>query len=334
MKKPATDAIILIIIALVAIAWSAITSLSMEDSGTSIAPTSYNPDPRGNKAFYTLLTRLGFKTQRLRKPYSSLPENTSVLIVVEPSNQNKQETDNVFFAPGIDRKNIELLQKWVRDGGTLVMVSRFWHDPPEYFAESGKLGSGYVYMIDDIKTICNEGMRKPENAVKMVRIVEDHAKRGDLVVFDEYHHGLHAAEDGLELSPTVISAIVIIGIAGLLWIYSSARRFGMVREPGAIEQTRPLVGLVESTGQMYVNSGDPAISLDILSKSLINKLAARTGLPSDTPLESFLGRLDEKRRIKLEKILQLERTLQAGKAVDQKEIVKTAAEISRLEKEL
>lgn len=77
---------------------------------TSISPTSYSPRPHGAKAFATLLSELGYTTQRWRNTFEALATQETAggttLVVAEPTTE----------------LNFSALRDWVADGNQLLVV--------------------------------------------------------------------------------------------------------------------------------------------------------------------------------------------------------------------
>ncbi|MCL4499549.1 MAG: DUF4350 domain-containing protein, partial [Chloroflexi bacterium] len=138
----------------------------------SKASTTYNPDPRGVKAFYTLLGRLGYPTGRLVRPYTEMPKNAGVLIVVAPHppmpTSGQPQYASKYY---ITDAESDALAKWVRNGGTVLFFSNKLKGVPEDFMKTRALGKGHIHAFDSSPMITNKGLRNPKSAQTLVNLV-------------------------------------------------------------------------------------------------------------------------------------------------------------------
>ncbi len=289
--------------------------------------TTYSPDPNGVKAFYTLLgDRLGYRVARLESPYTRLPKHASVLVVVNPLEK----------VP-IDDDEVDSLQRWVESGGTAIFISDSLAGVPEQFRWDRRMGKGFVYAVDSSRLITNKGLRDYRNAMKTLDIIQSHARPGDVILFDEYHHGLGPSQTQAVLIHTQrqvkVGAVVIL-IALLALCYGRGRRFGAVRGLPASESLRPEFEFVESMARLYDRAGASDMAADILTQSLRQSLCRRLGLASDAPVDMIVRQTQseghEQAARKVERLL----SAQAGQKLSRSELVHVAGEISAVEKEL
>jgi len=290
--------------------------------------TSYNPGAKGVKAFYTLLgDRLGNRVDRLRDPYTSLPREAAVLVVAAPAEQ----------APIVTEES-EALEEWIRGGGTAVFVSDSLKGVPARFGSTRKLGKGYVYAFNSLKAISNKGMRDGRNAVRMVDVVSAHAGPNDLILFDEYHHGI-ARSQKLAVVGTIarqvkLGALVVVA-AIIVLCYGRGRRFGAVRNLPSWEHRRPGFEFVESIASLYERAGAAGLAAEILAKSLRQELCAKLGLPPDAARESIVRQLEADGRPEMaRRVAALLASEQAGQKLGKQELLHVAREIHAVEKEL
>ena len=95
--------------------------------------TSYSNDASGVKAVYTLLgERLGYATDRLLAPYTNLPKNAAVLVVVGPLAQSPIT---------VEERNA--LDKWLIAGGTAVFISDSLQNVPARYGSNRRIGKGF-----------------------------------------------------------------------------------------------------------------------------------------------------------------------------------------------
>lgn len=110
--------------------------------------TTYNAEPNGAKAFYTLSERLGYNVDRLKAPYTEMPSKAKALVVVEPLSEIP-----------IVAEERNALENWVRAGGTVIFISDSLRNVPARFGSTRKLGNGFVYAMNSKKLITNKGVR-------------------------------------------------------------------------------------------------------------------------------------------------------------------------------
>jgi hypothetical protein len=320
------DGWVLIGIIIVAVVFLTIMGLGPEDE--SKVPTTYNAGRDGAKAFYTLLgDRLGNNVERLIDPYTSLPENAAVVVVVAPLQDTPIET-----------VESDALEAWVRAGGTAIFISDSLEGVPARFGATRRLGKGYVYAFDSAKVISNKGMRDYRNAVKMVDVISQHSGPNDLILFDEYHHGLGRSQKLAVLAhlPRQVKiGALVIAAAILVLCYGRGRRFGAVRNLPSWENRRPGFEFVESVARLYQRAGAADLAAEILVKSLRQELCVKFGLSPDTPRAAIVRQIESDGRAetaaRIDRLLSIE---QAGQKLGKPELVHVAREIHSIESEM
>lgn len=324
--KVSRDALLLIGLIAVAVIF-ALTSGAGRKTESKIS-TSYSNDADGTKAVYTLLgDKLGYETERLLAPYTNLPEDAAVLVVVAPL--------PAFPISGEER---EALDKWIRNGGTAVFISDSLDSIPARYGSDRQIGRGFVYAINSRKAITNKGARNYKNVLGLVSTIAEHAKPTDLVLFDEYHHGLGRSDLQSILLHTqrqVKTGAAIVGLALLVLCYSRGRRFGAVRSLPSYENRRPEFEFVESVARLYERAGAADVAAGILLNSLRQGLCLKLGLSSDAPRELIVQRLEsEGQKDSAQKAGRLLVPTQAGQKMSKSELLHVAQEIHSIEKEL
>jgi hypothetical protein len=283
----------------------------------------------GTKAFYTLLDeRLRFNVGRLRKPYSETPKEARVLILVRP----------LAESPVQDREIVPL-KNWIRKGGVAIFVSDGLKGIPRDFKRSAQLGKGHAYSFRHSSVITNKGVRDRNRAMRVLDVICRHAARRDLILFDEYHHGLTESRPVLaSMGRQVKVALLLLLGAGLALTYSRARRFGAVRSLPSSETVRPGFEFVESVARLYERAHAAGLAAGILCQSFKHSLCARLGLPADAPTERVMARLrlsvDESICARVESVLRQCEDASGGQYVSKGELVDIAQEVSNLEQEL
>jgi hypothetical protein len=303
-----------------------------KEAEEDFSPSSYNADPSGTKAFYTLLgERLGYKADRLTAPYDRLPANARVLIAIEPD----WETDR-SLGPEMERNERLAVASWVRKGGTLIVASSRLEDLPRELRRTGPLGSGRVHVFPSPKRLTNKGMRDPRNAVDMAALVSRHASKQDLVLFDEYHHGYAESKPVMAMiSRPVRMSLIVFVIAGLLAAYSRGRRFGAVRSEPEAESIRPGSEFVEAMGRLYRRAGATDVAMEIMRDSFLPRLHRKLGVTADSSPDHVAARANavcgEDCAAAVTRLLNAR---PAGHKPSEQELLHAARDIQKLEKEL
>ncbi len=107
----------LLVLFILLIAFAAFYEQVGQERVASNAPTTVNTQSEGVRALYLLFQREGIRTEPLKAPWSELGPRDGLLVFVEPPDPDRK----------IELSDIALLEKWVRNGGTLLdLVS----DPP------------------------------------------------------------------------------------------------------------------------------------------------------------------------------------------------------------
>ena len=319
------DALLLIGLIAVAVIFALTSGGGKSESDIS---TSYSNDASGVKAVYTLLgDRLGYSVDRLLVPYTDMPKAARVLVVVAP-----------LESFPITQEERDALDKWIRAGGTAVFISDSLRSIPAHYGSNKEMSKGFVYAINSRRAITNKGARDYRNVMKVVNIIAEHAKPSNLVLFDEYHHGLGRSELQsivLNTQRQVKIGAVVVGLALLVLCYGRGRRFGAVRNLPSYENRRPEFEFVESVARLYERAGAADVAAGILLNSLRHGLCLKLGLSSDAPSELIVQRLESEGH---EDAAQSARRLlarpQAGQKMSKSELLHVAREIHSVEKEL
>jgi len=304
--------------------------------------SSWNPDPNGVKAFYTLLgEKLGYSVSRLQAPYTELPTRARMLIVVQPVLHSERPKSALTLpeTPRIEFDEQDALYEWVREGGVVVFFADGLEGVPDQFASTRTLGKGSIYAYDSKDVVTNRGLRDYKNAVKALDVIARHAGKRDLILFDEYHHGAREEQSLTDLvGRQAWIAIAMIALAAGVFCYSRARRFGAVRGLPSSETLRPGYEFVESVGRLYQKAHATDLALGILCDSFKHSLCARLGMAADSPRDLIAARLmadispDVASRV--DRLLAECEAHTAGDRPSEAELLVAARRIHQLEKEL
>lgn len=323
--------ILLFVLLFVGGIWSVAPQSSKEDKISS----TYNPDPNGVKALYTLLgERLGYNVGRLEQPLTDIPKSARVLIVIQPQTEDP-DMPELFQSSYIDDEQSRALRDWVKRGGTVMFYSDNLEGVPAAFGSDQKIGRGWVYAVNSRKPITNRGMRDTSNAVEIVRRIERHAGKKDLILFDEYHHGFSSGDSfWSQISRQVWVATGIVLLSAVLLCFTYGRRFGAIRELPKESTLRPGFEFVKSAGRLYERSGASDLAAEILCRSFKRRLCAKLGLPSDASSETVVSRLTPEIGARVSALLSACGSYAAGHKPSKHELLEVASQIHELEQEL
>lgn len=305
----------------------------------SLVSTTYNPDRNGVKAFYTLLAhRLGYNVDRLRLPYTSLPEDARVLIVVQPERVGAHGGGSPTPVRIGDDETAALME-WVKKGGVAIFASDDLAGVPGAFGWTRRIEKGAAYAFSTRHKITNRGMRDPDNAMELLRIINAHAGKDDLILFDEYHHGLTDSDSlwsVMSRESKVAGGFALVAV--LLGVYSAGRRFGAVRKLPAADAVRPGYEFVESVGRLYQRAGATDLAADVFRGLFRQEICMRLGLPPDAARQQIVGRLRSdgcgEPAERVDRVLAACERSGAGHRPSEQELLDIAREIQQLEKEL
>lgn len=277
------DACFLIILFAVAIALSMMFTGTRSNSKSDVS-TTYSTGAQGVKAFYTLLgDRLGYNVSRLNMPYTEMPRDVGVLVVVQP-------VDSTPISP--DER--DALNRWVRSGGTAIFISDSVKKLPSGFRTTRRLDKGFVYVFGSRKVVTNSGLKDYRNAIPLIEAISAHSASGGRILFDEYHHGFGTSKTAALLMHTSrqVKAGAVIVIAALVALgYGKARRFGAVRSLPNDNMLRPEFEYVESVARLYERANANNLTADILIQSLRQRLCQRFSLPQDASRQAIVQHL-------------------------------------------
>ena len=178
----------------------------------------------------------------------------------------------------------------------------------ETLAISKELGEGRVIVFADSSVISNQSLGQADNAVWLVRLVEEW---GDgTVAFDEFHHGFGARTGFLGLLKSfLLSAwgmpFLYLGLLGLIYLVVLRRRLG---RPVHLEQDarRDPELLIKARAGLLRTASNYHLAVDRLCGELAHQMRDMSGRPAN------LEKLAEKQP-KIAAILELRNRAWEGK---------------------
>lgn len=339
MKKGSTDAWVLLAVFVGLLVGGYILAAPNQRDEYKVS-TTYNADPLGVKAFYTLLgERLGYNVGQLRKPYTQMPPRARVLICVQPQTKGPGAALGFGRQYHITDAERDALARWVRAGGTAVFLADNLEGVPAAFGSDQQIGKGRVYAFSTRRIITNRGMRDHRNALEMLGILDRHVGKRDLILFDEYHHGVAESRSLWSyVSRRVWVAMAILLVAAGVLCHTRGRRFGAVRSVPKSESVRPGYEFVESVARLYRRAHASDLAEGILCSSFRHELCAKLGMPADAPTElisrRILSDLGSETAARVGRVLTTCDGNKAGRKPSEQELLDMAREIRELEKEL
>lgn len=306
-----------------------------------LVSASWNPDPQGVKAFYTLLDeKLDHNVSTLTRPYTDLPKAARMLVVVQPGPAPaKDELSSLQLAPEINDEEIEALDRWVKKGGVVIFMADNLDGVPAAFGSNRRIGRGAVYAYSSRAMITNKGMRNHSNAMELLSVMNKHVGKRDLILFDEYHHGEETSKtlwDCISRQAWIAIGIILCAIG--VMCYSYGRRFGALRNLPESETLRPGYEFVESVARLYQRANATDLAAEVLCASFKHDLCARLGMPSDARRDDVVRRLGQDANsevaARVDSLLASCEASAAGHRPSEQELLLLAKEIHKLEKEL
>jgi hypothetical protein len=153
---------------------------------------------------------------------------------------------------------------------------------------SKRIGEGRLVVVPDGAAFSNQRLRQSQNAVWLV--VTCAAWGNGRVAIDEFHQGFGAKRGLVTLFGQFLAtpwswACLQVGLAGILYVFGTRRRFGRVYDPPVQRQARP-IDLVDARGALFAAAQAKHLAVDLLHHYLQYRLSSRLG---------FLIHLDDPR---------------------------------------
>ncbi|MEO7716897.1 MAG: DUF4350 domain-containing protein [Capsulimonas sp.] len=231
-------------------------------------------------------------------------------VIVESSSTAGGKTD---FAPRLmTRDTMDLLRVHMTSG---VRIRRsvpdglgLFGDEDGSVAASIPIGAGRLIVIADGQFASNGNIAAADNAEFLDNLLHHHAKRGDTILFDEYHHGDAVIDSGATLwsalGQPLQFALWQLLAAGLLLAFALGSRFG---SPVPLMQNaqRTSSEYVESLSNLYQRAGASATALETIYRHFLREVTGRLALPPDTSLENVAAVAARRSSVPLADVRQL-----------------------------
>ncbi len=235
-------------------------------------------------------------------------------------------------------------------GDTVVVQNHHKHPAsatylPEAVALVTTIGKGHVVAVSDDEFGCNANLTRDGNAQFIANILQNTARRGDRVLFDEYHRNSGGAP-----SPSIWSAlgspvqygIMQLGLAALVALLVLAPRLGRP-EPLNRSTGHSTAEYVASLAGLYQSAHATSTALETIYRQFLREICACYALPTDTTLERMAETAarrggvngDDLRRL----LIACEQALDTdssgrNRAVSDQELITLVRAIERFRKEL
>jgi hypothetical protein len=312
---------------------AAITLLTINSSKDFInrRPSTFFTDRTGTRALLLVLQQILPATDQWRRPVSELPlpsvSGRSTLIVMSPDE-------------ALTEAEAAKLDRWITSGGQLILVTnKEWRirkaaksekpakeeddfNAQGYLARNGlkpradlsgenalsaaitkSMGAGRIVFVSDPYAFSNDTLRTTDNAVWIAARTSEWA---DTVLIDEYHHGFGQRRDMLPL----IGAFLIspwgfvcmqLGLAGIVFMLGTRRRFGRPIEELPVERTSPIEA-VEALGGLFETARARVLSVRTIHQYMNVQLTALFGYPIDLSNSAVRERIASRSSLRREEL--------------------------------
>jgi hypothetical protein len=227
------------------------------------------------------------------------PAPTELLVDVEPGSPYTADVSQLAVTGHLRLDPKRPVQGSAREGATVLA-----RDSEGIIVGAFPRGAGVVVVLTDSSPLTNAGLRRADNALFAVRLLEGAAGRSRsaaTVTFDEYHQGFAdpagEAFAFLWFCRTPAGWATLQALAVLAgWLYLTGRRWGRpVVEERA--ERRSELEFVEAVAEATRGAGGAGLALRTLRRRFQQKLAQRLGLGfsgevSASGLEAMLRQRD------------------------------------------
>ena len=209
-------------------------------------------------------------------------------------------------------------------------------DPHGVIMAVRRKGKGSAVAISAPNLVTNSGIGQADNAVLFVNLVAATARKGDLVLFDEYHQGYAT---GRTLGQVVgrygrMAGLQLLAVF-VIALYSYGRRFGAVR-PSGPPAGRVGFEYVQAMARVYRRAQARSVALNMLFTALRRDVIVRLGLPDDAGLDRMVHAASAAWGIDANELadllLRCDQVTRGGSSVSDAEMLGLSAEIQRFRK--
>jgi hypothetical protein len=154
-----------------------------------------------------------------------------------------------------------------------------------------RLGKGSVIVVTDESVFDNGRLARADNARFAYNIAAAGVTPGSLVAFDEWSHGYQSGDTWWSILPPPFRvAVILVALAGLVWLGNAALRFGPpVPLPPGDERTSQ--EYVRSMASLLRRGRAGRIVVRNLARLVLHAAAAAAGLPDSAPATAIARRL-------------------------------------------
>lgn len=196
---------------------------------------------------------------------------------------------------------------------------------------------GEVVVLADAELFDNESLGRADNAVFAVRLLLGRESDGGRVVFDEYHHGFSEGGTrehvvGVMLTMLIGTwpgrALLVIGIAGLVWLAGAGVRFGSPA-PEPPPPRRAMSEHADALGRIFEKAAARKETLAVLAAGARRVAAARLGMPGTLTGREFVARLRGLRAPGTADLADAMERAESGRAAKDVQMADAAANLAR-----
>ncbi len=197
-------------------------------------------------------------------------------------------------------------------------------------------GKGRIIVIADPSLITNAGIGRSDNAVFIANLATLNARKGETIVFDEYHQGYGEKRSVAHLLGKYgRMAAVLLAMALIFALYSVGRRFGAVR-PAEKPSVRVNYEYIEAMGRLYQRAGASSAAAEILCREFQKKLAKELQIPESAGIDALAEAASKawhKNSGEVRQLLKRCSLVAGGEKISDAEIVRLVSDMKHFQKE-
>jgi hypothetical protein len=202
------------------------------------------------------------------------------------------------------------------------------------------VGKGRLVLIADGQFASNENLGYGDNSIFLANLLARYARRGDRVLFDEFHHGEADLGGGVNMwtalgRPLQLATVQIV-LAMLVAFAVVAVRFGTpvpLYRPG----DRTSAEYVSSLASLYYKAGASTTALEMIYRQFLRETTSRLGLSADVNLEQLADAAARRGGVSVMEMRRLlalcEQHIDTGK-ISEAELLDLVRRMDRIRKEI